>query len=248
MSELPSSVPGPDLADDEAYERTLGTLAALTDALLDDVKEMDDDAVRSPSRCAGWSRAHVLTHLARNADGLCNLLVWAHTGVETPAYSSREARDADIEAGSGRSASELEADLDAASERFLAEVASLPSDRRHVEVTMSSGSLAPAHEVLWLRIREVGYHHVDLSTGYGFEHLPDWVVARGLAEAGDRLTGGGAPALTLEAGDTRQRVLVSEGGTTVRGRASDLLAWATGRDDGSSLEFEGSLPVLPSWG
>ena len=238
----------PDLADDTAYEEVLGTLTDLTDALLDSVKAMDDDQVRGPSACDGWTRGHVLTHLARNADGLRNLLEWARTGVQTPAYASRQARDADIESGAGRTASELEADLDAASERLLAEIAVLPPDRRHVPVGMSSGSLEPAHEVLWLRVREVAYHHVDLLTGYSFAHVHDWVVARGLDEAAERLRDGDTLPITLVATDTGQEVSVGNEGAVVRGRAGDLLAWVTGRGDGADLASDSRLPSLPPWG
>ena len=42
----------------------------------------------------GWTVGHVLTHVARNADAYTNLLTWARTGVETPAYASPEAREA----------------------------------------------------------------------------------------------------------------------------------------------------------
>ena len=45
----------------------------------------------------------MLTHLARNADGMINLLLWARTGIVTPAYASAEARVADIEKGAVRS-------------------------------------------------------------------------------------------------------------------------------------------------
>lgn len=238
----------PDLADDDAYEGALSTLAVVTDALLDDVKALDDAEVAGPSRCEGWTRGHVLTHLARNADGFANLLEWARTGVETPMYASREARDADIETGSGRSASEIEADVDASAERLLAAVAALPVERRHVPVRAGSGVELLAHDVLWWRTREVAYHHVDLRGTYSFAHLPDWVVARGLDESAVRMTDESAPSLTLVATDTGQRGEVSGGGPAVRGLASDLLAWVTGREDGSALDTDGPLPALPPWG
>ncbi|MCR8526173.1 maleylpyruvate isomerase N-terminal domain-containing protein, partial [Escherichia coli] len=53
--------------------------------------QLSDDALEEPSRLPDWSRAHVVAHLARNADALGNLLTWARTGVETPMYPSREA-------------------------------------------------------------------------------------------------------------------------------------------------------------
>ncbi|HEX2301338.1 MAG TPA: maleylpyruvate isomerase N-terminal domain-containing protein, partial [Pseudonocardiaceae bacterium] len=69
------------------------------------------DELSGPSRLPGWTRGHVVTHLARNAEGLTRLLTWARTGVETPMYPSREARAADIEAGAGRPPAEQLDDL-----------------------------------------------------------------------------------------------------------------------------------------
>jgi maleylpyruvate isomerase len=59
-------------------------------------------ALGGPSRLPGWTRGHVVCHVARNAEGLVRLLHWARTGIETPMYPSAEARVADIEAGAGR--------------------------------------------------------------------------------------------------------------------------------------------------
>ena len=57
---------------------------------------------RAPSLCEGWTRAHVVTHIARNADALSNLVHWATTGEPTPMYASPESRDADIAEGARR--------------------------------------------------------------------------------------------------------------------------------------------------
>src|SRR5262245_1123799 len=69
----------------EATGRLVTTAAALTDA-----------QTREPSLLPGWTRGHVLTHIARNADGLANLLGWARTGRETPMYASADSRRADL--------------------------------------------------------------------------------------------------------------------------------------------------------
>ncbi|MGH9095430.1 MAG: maleylpyruvate isomerase N-terminal domain-containing protein, partial [Acidimicrobiales bacterium] len=52
--------------------------------------------LRTPSLLPGWTQAHVVTHLARNADGLVNLLAWARTGIQTPMYVSWQRRNEDI--------------------------------------------------------------------------------------------------------------------------------------------------------
>lgn len=240
------------LDDELQYQRAVALVASATDDLLDAVRAMDDQAVRAPSLCPGWTRAHVITHLARNADAFGNLLEWARTGVERPMYASEESRDADIEAGSSRSASELEADLESASERLLDGLSGLDASHRHAVVRDRRGQEVPAHEALWWRVREVTYHHVDLDTGATFADVPAAVVGRGLPEAVGRIDVAVAdspdvPGLTLASfeGGTWD---VGGGGATVRGSAADLLGWLTGREDGRRLRSSGPLPALPSWG
>ena len=75
----------------ESTDRLLATAGVLTDA-----------QVAGPSRLPGWTRGHVLTHLARNADGFANLLTWARTGNETPMYPSEAARARGVEEGAAR--------------------------------------------------------------------------------------------------------------------------------------------------
>src|SRR5262249_37791565 len=130
-----------------------------------------DQQAREPSALPGWSRGHVLAHLARNADSLRNLLTWARTGIETPQYASLDARTEGIEAGAGRPAAELLADLDATAAEFDAEAGRLPDAAWDVPVHGLSGPDHPAWYSLWRRLTEVEFHHVDLAAGY----LPaDW--------------------------------------------------------------------------
>src|SRR5688572_4026869 len=95
----------------------MAQVGSATEHLLATAERLDDGSLREPSLLPGWTRGHVLTHVARNADGLINLLSWARTGVETPAYASREAREADIEAGAGRPVAAQLADLRDSAER-----------------------------------------------------------------------------------------------------------------------------------
>ena len=88
----------------------IDAVVASTHALQHSLESLTDEQCREPSLLPDWTRGHVLTHLARNADALRNLVHWARTGEKTRMYPSREARSADIEAGSGRSADELRAD------------------------------------------------------------------------------------------------------------------------------------------
>ena len=83
-----------------AHQRLLASLENLTDA-----------QCRQDSLLPNWSRGHVLTHLARNADSHVNLLQSAVRGEVGKQYPSIEKRNADIESGSSRNASELVVDL-----------------------------------------------------------------------------------------------------------------------------------------
>ncbi|MEU8615746.1 maleylpyruvate isomerase N-terminal domain-containing protein, partial [Actinoplanes sp. NPDC048791] len=59
-----------------------------TERLIRTAEGLEDSAMSAPSALPGWTVGHVLTHVARNADAYTNLLTWARTGVETPAYAS----------------------------------------------------------------------------------------------------------------------------------------------------------------
>ena len=223
-----------------------------TDVMLKAVDELDDAAVRGPSLLPGWSRAHVITHLARNADALLNLLIWARTGVEHPMYTSRADRDADIERGSLRGYRVLVEDLGAACDRLARAAGETPDWAWSTGLTTARGAALAAARVPWLRLREVWLHLVDLDAGIGFDAIPDDVVEDLLDDVVREFGGrADAPALAVEAQlpDGRRRSWsigpAGESGGTVSGHGLDMLAWLTGRGDGSNLS--GSRPALPPW-
>src|SRR6266516_7719364 len=85
---------------DHATQRLLGTARVIAEPDL-----------RAPSRLPGWTRAHVLAHLARGADAMRYLLIRARSGEDRPAYASEQERAAAIEHTAGQGAKELVADL-----------------------------------------------------------------------------------------------------------------------------------------
>jgi maleylpyruvate isomerase len=230
-----------------------------TDLLLETVHGLDDDAVRRPSRCPGWSRAHVLTHIARNADGLAGLLEDVSAGRDAFMYPSQQARNDDIEAGAGRSAAELEADVETSADRWLEAVADTPAEvldvrtprLRDVGDSERQEALRP-RVVPRMRLRELVFHHVDLDAGYTFADAPADFVLRELGESARRFTH--APPVSLDAGEQgRWRYGpedVADGDvTTVRGTPAALLGWVSGRSDGADLDTgPAGLPDLGAWG
>lgn len=97
---------------DTAPSAAIAACRAAHQRLLVTVSGVDDETVRRPSRLPAWSVGHVLTHLARNADGHVLRLEGALRGEEVARYpGGPEQRDRDIEQGAGRPATELIADV-----------------------------------------------------------------------------------------------------------------------------------------
>jgi maleylpyruvate isomerase len=197
-----------------------------------------------PSLLPGWTRAHVLAHLARNADGLVNLLTWARTGTETPMYASPEARDRDIEQTAARPPRELEADVLGATGRLAAAVREMPPHAWAATVRTSRGKEIAAADVVRMRAQEVWVHAVDLDSGVEFAEVPAEVLAYVVDEvfrtwdARDEV-----PDVVLFAGDREW----GTGRLAVAGSLPDAAAWVTGRSDGGGLRADGPLPQLPRW-
>ncbi|MBO9524150.1 MAG: maleylpyruvate isomerase family mycothiol-dependent enzyme [Nocardioidaceae bacterium] len=136
------------------------------------VAGLDEESFSAPSLLPGWTRRHLVAHLAGNAEALGNLATWAATGVETPMYASAEERAAGIERGARMSAAELagwQARAAAALDQGLHELGEEEWGR---DVRTAQGRLLPATEIPWLRAREVLVHAVDLDLGTRFADLP----------------------------------------------------------------------------
>ncbi|MEU0301403.1 maleylpyruvate isomerase family mycothiol-dependent enzyme [Streptomyces sp. NPDC006175] len=223
--------------------RDLEAVREATDRLLSATGKMDDGAVAEPSRLPGWSRGHVLAHLSRNADALVNVLQGR------PMYANSETRDADIERDAFRPVAEHLADLRASGTAFLA-AAEAPADRSRI-VTMRNGVTESASRIPFRRWGEVELHHVDLAVGYELEDLPEEFVTRENDFLAERFAGH-PDVVPTTAVAPDGRLWTTGGGAdgapvTVRGTASGILGWLSGRRDGSALTVEGgSLPALPS--
>jgi maleylpyruvate isomerase len=142
--------------------------------LLDSARVIEDDDLRAPSLLPGWTRAHVLAHLARGADALRNLMVGVRTGQPRPAYASPAAREADIEHGATWPRAQLLDEVAAAAMAFRTVSRQLPDEAWAAQVTWVPGlDPFPASELLVRRLVEVELHHVDLGAGYTAADWPD---------------------------------------------------------------------------
>jgi maleylpyruvate isomerase len=113
------------VSDDPA--EYLRQLRSATEDLVRAIAVLSDAAVRAASPLPGWTRGHVLTHLARNAEGGARLLGWARTGVPSYEYASVEARAAAIEQGAGRPAAVLISDVQRSADTFFAAADGMPA-------------------------------------------------------------------------------------------------------------------------
>lgn len=232
-------------------------VAAAGRRVLATATRISDGEVAGPSLLPGWSRGHVLTHIARNADGLRNLLIWARTGTETPQYASPQAREDAIRAGAARTSAELAADISASAEAFLGTASTLGAAAWQASVAGLRGPAHPAWVVLWRRLSELEIHHVDLDAGYGPDDWPGSFVRELLGEVSMAFDGRDeAEPAELTDMTTGLTYRIGTAGATaaeprcfVSGPGGPLLAWLLGRGDGTELTVQpgGRLPAVPAW-
>ncbi|MGW7573674.1 maleylpyruvate isomerase family mycothiol-dependent enzyme [Streptomyces sp. NPDC054765] len=238
------------------FPHDVAAVREATDRLLVSVSKLDDAAIGEPSLLAGWTRGHVLAHLARNADALGNLLTWARTEVRTPMYAGPEARAADIERDADRPLAAHLEDLRETAARLDTAMDALPEARRAYEVEMRNNVVERADRLPLRRLAELELHHVDLGVGHTLDQLSPAFVDSELAFLATIKFAGhpDLPALELRADDGRRWRTGRLGpgpGTeaapvVVTGSATALVGWLTGRGDGSKLDSHGSgLPAVP---
>lgn len=223
-------------------------VAAETERVVATAASFRNEAVLAPSLCEGWSRGHVLAHIARNADALARVCDVALTGAPGTMYDTPESRDADIAAGARRSADEHAADIRDSAARLADRLSALRPEHAEVHVERTPGGVAiPVGMVPFMRLRELVFHHVDLDAAYTFANAPAEVVDLFLRDAANRLSKEDAPPslrITTTEGDA---YTVGDGATSVSGTRAAVLAWlARGHTDG--VDFDGPVPTLPFGG
>jgi maleylpyruvate isomerase len=207
--------------------RTLATsLAWMADGTTLCAKAIADAELERPSLLPGWTRKHVVAHLAANAEALGNLVHWARTGEERRMYTSPEQRNADIETGAQRSAKELRTWFAESAQVLADAIAKLTEEQWQTQVLTAQGREVPATEIPWMRSREVMIHSVDLGTGITFANLSDDFLEALCADI--RAKRGSVP--------------------DVQGPLAEVAAYLAGRSYEGVLSPDGSpAPPLPPW-
>ncbi|WP_041939993.1 MULTISPECIES: maleylpyruvate isomerase family mycothiol-dependent enzyme [Frankia] len=242
---------GPDYRPSVVPHDRLAGCAAAHRRLLDLVERVDDEVLRRPSGLPGWTVAHLLTHLARNAEGHSGMVEAAAGGDVRDQYpGGQEQRDGDIAAGRDLPATTVRAEVAAAVARL-----ERAWDAVHVDVwrtgfgRVSTYGVTTLADLVFLRWRETEIHLVDLAlTDLGGPSWADlspayvevewaWAV-RGLParlppEVTVLLAPGDRPSTAVGRGDT---LVVVDAPTTA------ALAWLTGREPGRP-----EWPALGPW-
>ena len=217
---------------------------------------LTEETAGQPSALPGWTRKHLLAHLAGNADALGNLVRWAATGEPTPMYASSGQRAADIAAGSRLRLAELAAWFDSSAAALAAGLDDLPADRWGAEVVTAQGRRVAASEICWLRAREVMVHAVDLAAGLRFADLPAEFVAALVDDiVVKRSSAGAGPTLVVRATDSPRTWTVRGNGIPrlVAGETAALAAYLAGRGEAGVHALAGdgtpdsNPPTLPPW-
>lgn len=230
-----------------------------TQRLVRTVDAITAEEYAAPSGLPGWSRAHVVAHLALNAEGLAGALTGVLEGVRVPMYASPQARDLDIADLAAQDPRHLRDHL-MSSTTMLADVLTafdaVPTERLStlIERTPGSERTFPAHAVASMRLREVEVHHADL----GLAFTPhDWSAdfCEALLDAMAERSGFPDP-FTAAPTDIRGTWQCGRGegagraahGPVVAGTAADLGWWLTGRGEGAGLTSDsGTLPRIEEW-
>jgi maleylpyruvate isomerase len=212
------------------------------------VDVLDADALAAPSLLPGWTRAHVVAHLALNGQALAGVLDAIGRGEPVAMYESDEQRDADIEELAAADSAELREALLAATTAFSDAVGLVEQDRWDGSFNRTPGGPAwPAVEIVPTRRRELEIHHVDLGASYTRHEWPDDFVHELLDVVS--VDQGVAGPFRIRATDLgRDWTVGGDGGPTVVGSGADLGWWLTGRSTGEGLTSDADgLPVLGPW-
>lgn len=248
MTSTDPGTPGPTATGQLTDLREL--VAHATQRLLGDSIAVSDEDWAAPSRLPGWSRAHLATHLSRQADALGRLVQWARTGVRHDMYERGTHREDEIDAGAGRSGLDLQIDLDTSAGRLGGAFDSLDAEQGTAwdsVVELRGGLSAPARLLPLARLTEVVLHHIDLDVGVEAADVDETTAEWLLEWAAFRLRHRDEfPSLQLTSTSGFSIAVGSSGAPIpVAGTSAELLGWLTGRTSDAHLGGPGL--VLPSF-
>lgn len=212
------------------------------------VDALTEEDLAAPSLLPGWTRAHVVAHVALNGASLAAVIDGLVHDNAVAMYSSDEQRDGDIAELAGADAGELRERQLTSTTEFADAVGLMGETHWSGRFDrLPGGPTWPIVTVVPTRRRELEIHHVDLGTSYTRADWPDDFVVELLeAVTLDHQASGPFQVRATDLG--RDWSVGGDGGPTVRGTGADLGWWLTGRGEGVGLAADtGDLPRLGPW-
>ena len=239
------------MSSDPAPEWDPGDLTALevsAQAFTRTVDALTPEEFLAPSLLPGWTRAHVVAHVALNGFAVAGVIDGLVHDRPAAMYESDEQRAADIEELAAAEPSELREQHLAATTAFADAVETMNDEHwsGHID-RLPGGPSWPAVSIVPTRRRELEVHHADLGTSYTRADWPDDFAAELLdTVVVDHAASGPFQIRATDLG--RDWSVGGDGGPTVMGTSADLGWWLTGRGEGAGLSCDaGELPALAPW-
>lgn len=247
MSGMTATTPPGRPSDD-----VLATIDDATARMLRTVDSLEDTDWSAGTVLPDWTRAHVVAHLALNAEGMAGVLEGLRDGEATSMYVSDVRRDGDIDELAAADPATIRERLHDGAARFAGVVRRVPAEAWSGTFDRLPGvSPMPAGVIPGMRLREVEIHHADLGAGFSHRAWPAGFVADLLdTMAVDHAASGPFRVTATDLGRTWQvgDANGAEDGPEVTGTGADLGWWLVGRERSPELRCDADdLPEIGPW-
>ncbi len=242
----------PDRTDERAF--AAGMLADASVRVVRTVDGFHGADWSLPSLLPDWSRAHVVAHLALNAEGMAQALgglVSDEDEAPRTMYASDDQRAEDIDVLAASDAGQIRDRLLAGITHLKDAVDAVPPDSWEIRIERTPGGRTMrAAAFPGMRWRELEIHHVDLDAGYTRSHWTQAFAEHLLDAMAKRLDP--TPGFEIAPLDSQRRWVLGsppdDEVPVVSGPAADLAWWLTGRARPDTLSgSRGELPTIEGW-
>ncbi|WP_311214286.1 MULTISPECIES: maleylpyruvate isomerase family mycothiol-dependent enzyme [unclassified Arthrobacter] len=189
--------------------------------------KLDDSSVAEPSELPGWTRGHVLAHLAGISKAMARQLEYARRGESVELYDGgMDGRNKAIALSAGHSLAQHKESVTTAVDAAMAAFDDLGPEGWQARIAYRDGTVLDGGLALW---RELTIHASDLGLGFGpetwsrpfCEHLIGFLAVRVPDMYKFVLQPTGLPQRTIGIGGTS---------IAITGMLTDIAAWLAGRE------------------
>jgi maleylpyruvate isomerase len=232
----------------DAMAARLGEIATAHARLRAQAAEIGESAAREPIALPGWTRAHVLFHLADLSRAFARQAEYALRGESIELYDGgRPTRDRRIEENHGKPLGWIREQLEEGLSALETAWDALSAADWELPCSYRNGPLTKTQLAWW---RETELHSVDLMCGY---HTKQWSPALSAHVVGfllPRLEDAGPLRLrAADMGETWPIGAEAPDAAVIEGSVTELAGWLSGRPDAALPTATGSaeLPEPGAW-